>query len=121
MEEKLYLCFIKLVGEENDGRYRYEFIFTDNMDEAWGDDFDYVPACLCNNLYPSDEYITKVDIVILPFKLTLAQDNCCFGMQDCYDGILCLGYSETEDGRLVLLFNAGDEENYVMEQIEKLK
>ena len=25
----VYLCFVRLIGEENDGMYRYEFIFTD--------------------------------------------------------------------------------------------
>ena len=44
MEEELnevYLCFIRLIGEENDGYYRYEFIFTDNPDEVWGEDWEH--------------------------------------------------------------------------------
>ena len=53
-EEKVYLLFINLVGEENDGYYRYEFIFTDNPDEAFGEDFEYKPASLVNSLYPND-------------------------------------------------------------------
>ena len=28
----VYLCFVNLVGQEEDGNYRYEFIFTDNPD-----------------------------------------------------------------------------------------
>ena len=38
-DKKVYLGFIKLIGEENDGYYRYEFIFTDSIDEFWGEDF----------------------------------------------------------------------------------
>lgn len=34
-DKKVYLGFIKLIGEENDGYYRYEFIFTDSIDEFW--------------------------------------------------------------------------------------
>lgn len=29
-EEEVYLCFINLIGEENDGYYRYEFILLIN-------------------------------------------------------------------------------------------
>lgn len=44
MEEELkdvFLLFVRLIGEENDGYYRYEFMFTDNPDEAWGEGFEY--------------------------------------------------------------------------------
>ena len=45
MEEEdlkdVFLLFVRLIGEENDGYYRYEFIFTDNPDEAWGEDWEH--------------------------------------------------------------------------------
>lgn len=44
MEEDLkdvFLLFVRLIGEEADGYYRYEFIFTDNPDEAWGEDWEH--------------------------------------------------------------------------------
>ena len=44
MEEDLKdvsLLFVRLIGEETDGYYRYEFIFTDNPDEAWGEDWEH--------------------------------------------------------------------------------
>lgn len=40
-EEKVFLCFIRLIGEETDGYYRYEFIFTDDIDAVWGENFEY--------------------------------------------------------------------------------
>ena len=36
--EELYLCFIRLIGEENDGYYRYEFIFTNDVDNVFGEE-----------------------------------------------------------------------------------
>ena len=66
MEEELndvYLCFIRLIGEENDGYYRYEFIFTDNPDEVWGEDWEHKPIGLINNPIPSDDYLTEIHIV----------------------------------------------------------
>ena len=46
MEEKINLCFIRLIGEANDGYYRYEFIFTNNIAEVFGENFE---QCPCEN------------------------------------------------------------------------
>ncbi len=112
-EEKVYLLFINLVGEENDGYYRYEFIFTDNPDEAFGEDFEYKPASLVNSLYPNDEYITEIHTIKTKIKLDLIQNNSCFGMQDAMDRIVALAYEnidsyeEYPDDRIILFY--GDE------------
>ena len=114
MEENLkdvFLLFVRLIGEENDGYYRYEFIFTDNPDEAWGEDWEHKPAGLVNDLIPSDEYITEVHIVKTKIKFDLIQNNMCFGMQDAMDGIVSIAYenmdsyeSYPDDGRLFFMF-----------------
>ena len=115
MEEEdlkdVFLLFVRLIGEENDGYYRYEFIFTDNPDEAWGEGFENKPACLVNDLMPSDEYITEIHIVKTKIKFDLIQNNCCFGMQDCLDGIVSVAWENIddmseypEDGRLFFMF-----------------
>ena len=96
-EEKVYLCFIRLIGEENDGYYRYEFIFTDNIDEVWGEGFEYKPACLINNLMVNDEYVTEIHIVKMKIKLDLIQNSCCFGFQDCTDGIIALAWENMDE------------------------
>jgi hypothetical protein len=114
MEEELdevKLGFIRLIGEETDGYYRYEFIFTDNIDEFWGDGFEYKPCCLVNNLVPNDEYMTEIHIVKMKIKLDLIQDSCCFGFQDCTDGIIALAWENMDaydeypdDGRIFFRF-----------------
>jgi hypothetical protein len=120
MEEDLkdvFLLFVRLIGEENDGYYRYEFIFTDNPDEAWGEDWEHKPAGLVNDLIPSDEYITEVHIVKTKIKFDLIQNNMCFGMQDAMDGIVSIAYenmdayeSYPEDGRLFFMFGESFDE-----------
>ena len=95
--DDVFLCFVNLIGEENDGYYRYEFIFTDNPDEFWGENFEYKPAGLVNDLIPSDEYITEIHIVKTKIKFDLVQNNMCFGMQDCMDGIVALAYENIDD------------------------
>lgn len=120
MEEDLkdvFLLFVRLIGEENDGYYRYEFIFTDNPDEAWGEDWEHKPAGLVNDLIPSDEYITEVHIVKTKIKFDLIQNNMCFGMQDAMDGIVSIAYenmdsyeSYPDDGRLFFMFGESIDE-----------
>lgn len=91
------LGFIRLIGEETDGYYRYEFIFTDNIDEFWGEDFEQKPCCLVNGLTPKEEYITEIHSVKMKIKLDLIQNNCCFGFQDCADGIISLAWENMDD------------------------
>jgi len=116
-EKEVKLCFIRLIGEENDGYYRYEFIFTDNIDEVFGENFEQKPCCLCNDLMVDEQYIYEIHIVKMKIKLDLIQDNCCFSMSDCYDGIIALAwenmdnYSEyPEDGRIFFRFGETLEE-----------
>lgn len=117
IDEKVYLCFIRLIGEENDGYYRYEFIFTNNVNDVWGEDFNQKPACLINNLMVDDEYITEIHIVKMKIKLDLIQDNCCFSVSDSYDGIVAIAWENIdlldefpEDGRIFFRFGETLEE-----------
>lgn len=96
-EEVVKLGFIHLIGEETDGYYRYQFIFTNNIDEFWGENFDQKPCGLVNGLMPNEEYIYEVHIVKMKIKLDLIQDNCCFGFQDCTDGIIALAWENMDD------------------------
>lgn len=110
-DEVLNLGFINLVGEENDGYYRYQFIFTNDIDNFWGDEFSVKPSCLSNDIKPSAEYVTEIHTVIMKIKLDLAQDSCCFCYQDCIDDCVALASENLdeyedypEDGRLVFHF-----------------
>lgn len=120
MEEEntnLKLCFIRLVGEESGNEFRYEFIFTNDIDEVWGEEFSQKPACLVNNLIPEEKYMDEIHIVKTKIKLELIQNNCCFSISDCYDGVVamaweCLDEYEDypEDGRLFFYFGETIEE-----------
>lgn len=123
--ENPYLCFIKLIGEELDGYYRYEFIFTDKVDEVWGNDFNVKPACLVNNLMIDDEYIYEVHTVKMKIRLDLAQNNCCFSMSDVIDGVCAIGwenvdeYDEYPEERGRLFFRFGEPLETVEEKLAK--
>ena len=116
--DDLYLGFIKLIGQENDGLYRYEFIFTNNIEEFWGEDFDIKPAGLCNDIMPDDKYITEIHVVRTTIRFDLAQKCNCFSFQDCIDGCISLAWENIDDyeeypedtGRLVFGFGESYED-----------
>ena len=118
----VYLCFIRCIGEENDGFYRYEFIFTDRIDSVFGDGFDQKPSCLVNDLMVDDEYVTEIHIVRTKIKLDLIQNSCCFSVSDAYDGIISIAWQNIddmdefpEDGRI--FFKFGETINEVEEKL----
>lgn len=105
------LCFVRLIGEEVDGFYRYEFLFTETPDECWGENWDEKPAGLINDLEPGENYVNEVHILKTKIKFDLIQNNCCFSMQDCLDGIVALCHENVdtyteypEDGRLFFMY-----------------
>lgn len=120
MTEDLALGFVNFVGMEDDGRYRYEFIFTDNIDDFWGEDFEYKPCSIINHLMPSEQYKTKTCIVKTHIKFDLVQNNSCFGMQDCLDGCIAVcWYLNDEDRNDFLYFMAGETYDEVETKLAK--
>ena len=104
--EEVKLGFVNEIGQDERGRYKYELVFSDDIDEFWGENFEYSPCCLINNMKPHDPYITEMYVIHSPFKLNLIQNSCCFSFQDCADGICSLAYAydDLENIFLVLMF-----------------
>lgn len=61
-EEELYLVYVLRMGENHRNQYVYEFIFSDNPDEAEGDGWDD-ECSLGNTEPPYEEYIQKVGVL----------------------------------------------------------
>lgn len=107
MEDE-YLCWVNLIGETAEGLYTYEFLFSSNPDEVFGDDFENKPMGLCHDLKPYEESYNVVKTLKTNLQLDLVQNNCCFGFTDCVDGIIAIcwenidGYEEYPDYRLIL-------------------
>lgn len=118
------LCFIKYVGIDINGVNEYEFLFTDKIDEFWGDNFEYMPSCLCSELTPFEDSYNLVKKVKTNIKLSLIQDSCCFSFQDAIDGIVAIAFEDIsnydeypQEGRLILSF--GEDYTNVMEELSK--
>lgn len=104
-----YLCWINLIGEDIDGIFTYEFLFTSDPDTFWNDDFEVKPIGLCSNIEINEETYDLKRIVKTEIKLDLIQNNCCFSMQDCMDLIVAIAWENIdeyneypENGRLIL-------------------
>jgi hypothetical protein len=116
-----YLIYINGLGPNYRGENIYEFIFSDSIDEVWGESWESKPA----NGYPSPpdvEYVKKVGILTHgKITLELVQNSDVFSVQDSIDGVLALGWEKEEDidFSLVkrLVFKFGDEEQIVKDKL----
>lgn len=121
-----YLAFIDEVGKTVDEKYTYRFDFTYNTDMVWGDFFNVVPSISVPDLQVEDNIICKSTFVDFEKKLNLAKRNGCFSMQDCFEHIIALGFTElTENDTLYyndepLYFDFGEPIELVEDKIKSL-
>lgn len=112
-----YLIYVNGLGPNYKGDNIYEFIFSDSIEDVWGENWETRPA----NGYPSPpdiEHIKKVGILKKDnLGLDLVQDSDVFAVLDSIDGVIALGWEkETEDidfsivKRLVFRFGETEQE-----------
>ena len=109
------------MGPNYKGENIYEFIFSDSIDEVWGENWESKPA----NGYPSPpdvEHVKKVGVLTNgEITLELVQESDVFSVQDAIDGVLALGWEKEEeiDFSLVkrLVFKYGDQEQDVKDKL----
>jgi hypothetical protein len=89
-----YLIYINGMGPNYKGENIYEFIFSDSIDEVWGENWESKPA----NGYPSPpdvEHVKKVGVLTNgEITLELVQESDVFSIQDAIDGLLALGWEK---------------------------
>lgn len=96
---ELSVVYIKFLGSDIDGTNIYHFYLSDTPDDVFAEGWGEMPACnvprnqidLVDDMY---KYILEMKSEI---KLDLAQDCCCFTMQDARDHIVALAYENIED------------------------
>jgi hypothetical protein len=116
-----YLIYINGLGPNYRNENIYEFIFTNSLDEVWGENWEARPA----NGYPSPpdvEYIKKVGVLTNgEITLELVQNSDVFSVQDSIDGVVALGWEKEEeiDFSLVkrLVFKYGDQEQDIKNKL----
>lgn len=111
------LIYINGLGPNYKGDNIYEFIFSDTIEDVWGENWESKPA----NGYPLPpdiEYIKKVGVLRNgEITLELVQDSDVFSIIDATDDVIALGWEKEIDGidfsiikRLVFKFGQTEEE-----------
>lgn len=116
MEENLFLCFVNKVGKDIDGFYTYEFLFSteEQLDNCWGRDWNYRPSGICGEIPPEESTYERVKKLRTNILFDVAQENMCFSMQDCINGVIAVCYENLDDPDMeypeegVLVFRFGE-------------
>lgn len=113
-----YLAFIDEIGRTIDGNYLYRFDFTYEPDIVWGEYFNVAPSIVIPNLQPDETCINKSGRVELKSKLNLAKRNGCFSMQDCFEHIISLGFTDV-DNEEEIVFNFSEPYDEVLNKLHE--
>ena len=121
IKSPLKIIYILHVGKNSDNDNIYHFLITTDSESTWAEGWENKPSCNMRNLTPEDDMYEYVAEVKTDLKLDLAQDNCCYSMQDCRDKVVALASENLEqaeeypeDGRIVIHF--GD----LVDDVEKM-
>lgn len=88
------LIFIRNVGEVWDGKYIYEFIFSENIEGVDGEGWDAYPAS-GNPEPPEKGYISKVGrFETDEFNLICIQNSDTFAVWDAVDGVVAFAWED---------------------------
>lgn len=88
----MYLAFVHYVGKDYSNNYIYEFLFTDNLEEICGENWDSNPAN-GNPLPPIDD-IVDVGRFYSQIYFEVIQENSVFCMNDAKDGLIALAWED---------------------------
>ena len=112
----LHLVYINPIGKDSNNLYEYEFFFSETPDIVWGQDWNIACPAACENTLPDPETYSEVKTLKTEIPLFCVQQNTCFSIQDCIDGIVCLGYFQTDKN--VVKFDFSETIYNVIEKIE---
>ena len=95
----LKVVFVLYIGKNSDGFNIYHFLLSKNTEDTFADGWSEKPSCneRLEMLMIDDTMYDYVKELKTNIKLDLAQDNCCFSMQDCRDQIVALAYENLDE------------------------
>jgi hypothetical protein len=106
----MFLTYINPLSRNYKGEYVYEFIFSDNIEIEYGQDWTASPASGGELTPPPLHEIKKVGLIeTSAICLDLGIFSDMFSMEDCVENILALGWeNETPDDMPRLVFHYGE-------------
>lgn len=116
-DKELKIIYVLYIGKNADNDNIYHFLISEDSEMAWAEGWENKPACVMRDLTPEDDMYEYIAEIKTEVKLDLAQNNCCFSMQDCRDKIVALASENLEEaeeypenGRIVIHFGQSVEE-----------
>ena len=118
-----YLIYINPIGKNSNDLFEYEFFFSETPDIVWGEDWDNPCPAACENTLPDPETYSEVKILKTNIPLLCTQNNVCFSLSNCIDGIVCLGYEDISDYKefpepIRLVFQFAENYDSIIEKFE---
>ena len=117
----LMVIYVLYVGKNTDNDYIYHLLISNDKEKTWAEGWENKPACVMRDSTPEDDMYEYIAELKTSLKLDLAQNNCCFSMQDCRDNVVALASENLEEaeeypeeGRIVIHF--GD----LVDDVEKM-
>lgn len=108
---ELKVIYVLHIGKNSDGENIYHLLISSDSDKTWAEGWENKPACVMRDLTPDDDMYEYIAEIKTELKLDLAQNNCCFSMQDCRDTIVALASENLEEaeeypeeGRIIIHF-----------------
>ena len=117
-----YLIYVNELGPNYKGDNIYEFIFSDSLENIWGENWDAIPS----NRYPLPpdlEHIKKVGVLKNDMiTMSVIQNSDYLSMIDSMDGIIALAYENESDEvdfdrQTRLVFSFGETEESVKNKL----
>ena len=124
-ERLTYVVYVKKIGSDISGDNVYHIYLSEHPDDVFAEGWGEVPACNVRREFMdiSDEHYQNILELRTPLVLDLAQDCCCFSMQDARDRIVALAYENLDNAeeypepRIIIQF--GEETEVVEEMFAK--
>lgn len=98
-QDNLKVVFILHVGVDADNMNIYHFLLSEDDSETFAEGWSEKPSCIepITNLMIDNAMYEYIKELKTDIKLDLAQDNCCYSMQDCRDQIVALAYENLDE------------------------
>ena len=94
--KELSLVYVYPVGHDSQGVYEYEFFFSETPETVWAEDWNVQCPSARGNMTPDEASYSLVKHLKTKKLITCAQENSCFSMADCMDGIIALCWENIE-------------------------
>jgi hypothetical protein len=90
------LLYIHYVGQNWRGENVYQFLFTDNLEDADGEDWDAIPAA-GKPLPPNKDFVVDSGLLVTDLKFELLQNSTERTYWDGVDKLIALGSEDMTD------------------------